>query len=115
MVRIGLGPRFDRQVAGENWIEGHGPVRGHLDGGDTADQAGTRVWTVIEASIKALGAPPPQNVRVLGRAGAAVGGRNTSGMDHGECKWGGLRDGLPTSGDLGLAQIAGQYAPASSH
>lgn len=61
----------------QDWLGLLGPTRsGYLDpliaGGDTPDQAGTRLWAAAEASIKALGAPPPQSIRVRQRDGGAV-------------------------------------------
>jgi acyl-CoA thioesterase FadM/phosphopantetheinyl transferase (holo-ACP synthase) len=40
--------------------------------GDTLDQAGTRVWATVEAGIKALGAPVPKEIRVVGQEGAGI-------------------------------------------
>jgi enediyne polyketide synthase len=40
--------------------------------GDTLDQAGTRVWAVVEAAIKALGAPVPQQITVLRQEGGGI-------------------------------------------
>jgi len=40
--------------------------------GDSLDQAGTRVWATVEAGIKALGAPVPQQIRVVRQEGAGI-------------------------------------------